>query len=207
MVVMVGSLINYSGKIMNITRELIEKTMKAKKFAYFENGDYNVNIIGIRNNSTGKRVTNRFDDWMTISYKINGEWKFAIWNCTVDNGDGSARLVEGQYRSSFTTGLHRGKYMALKQCKPLKVYRDWNLKDGTYDESKIYDDVSGLNIHMAGEDSTLVNNWSEGCQVFKRKKDFLAFMKIILESEKLHGKIFTYTLISSNDFKNNKPLS
>lgn len=204
---MAGLLINYFGKIMDITRELIQKTMEAKKYAYFENGDYNVNIIGIRNSSTGKRVTNRFDDWITISYKVKGEWKFAIWSCTTDNGDGSARLVEGQYRGCFTTGLHRGKYLALKQCKPLKVYRDWNLKDGTYDESKIYDDVSGLNIHMAGEDSTLVNNWSEGCQVFKRKKDFLAFMKIILESEKLHGKIFTYTLISSNDFKNNQPLS
>ena len=184
---------------MNITRQNIEKAMKAKGFAYFENGEFNVNIIGIRNGSTGKRVTNQFDDWMTLSYKVNGEWKFAIWNCTVDNGDGSARLVEGQYRGSFTIGKHQGKYDALKQCKPLKVYRDWNLKDGTYDESKIYNDVAGLNIHKAGADSVNVNNWSEGCQVFKREKEFLAFMEIIFKAEKIHGKFFTYTLINSKD--------
>jgi hypothetical protein len=184
---------------MNITRQNIEKAMKAKGFAYFENGEFNVNIIGIRNGSTGKRVTNQFDDWMTLSYKVNGEWKFAIWNCTVENGDGSARLVEGQYRGSFTIGKHQGKYDALKQCKPLKVYRDWNLKDGTYDESKIYNDVAGLNIHKAGADSINVNNWSEGCQVFKREKEFLAFMEIIFKAEKIHGKFFTYTLINSND--------
>lgn len=188
---------------MKITREIIEKAIKKKGYAYFEKGDYNVNIVGIRNSSTGKRVTNQFDDLMTLSYKVNGEWVFHVWQCTVDNGDGSARLVEGQYRGSFTIGLHRGKYKALKQCKPLKVYRDWNLKDGTYDESKIYDDVSGLNVHMAGVDSTLVNNWSEGCQVLKRKKDFLQFMRIILEAEKIHGKLFTYTLISSHDLEIN----
>ena len=184
---------------MNITRQNIEKAMKAKGFAYFENGEFNVNIIGIRNGSTGKRVTNQFDDWMTLSYKVNGEWKFAIWNCTVDNGDGSARLVEGQYRGSFTIGKHQGKYDALKQCKPLKVYRDWNLKDGTYDESKIYNDVAGLNIHKAGADSINVNNWSEGCQVFKREKEFLAFMEIIFKAEKIHVKFFTYTSINSKD--------
>jgi hypothetical protein len=190
-------------KEIKITREIIEIAMKKKGYAYFEKGDLNVNIIGIRNSSTGKRVTNQFDDWMTLSYKVKGEWVFHIWNCTVDNGDGSARLVEGQYKGSFIIGKHQGKYDALKQYKPLKVYRDWNLKDGTYDETKIYDDVAGLNIHMAGVDSTLVNNWSEGCQVFKRKKDFLSFMKFIFQAEKIHGKFFTYTLINSKDLENN----
>jgi hypothetical protein len=56
------------------------------------------------------------------------------------------------------------------------VYRDFNLKDGTYDESKIYDDVAGLNIHKAGADSQQVNNWSHGCQVFKREADFNLFL-------------------------------
>lgn len=185
--------------LSNISYEKIEQVLKNKGYVFFDKGDYNINIVGIRNSSTGKRVSNLFDDWMTVSYKINGEWKFAIWSCTVDNGDGSARLVEGQYRSSFTIGKHQGKYDALKQCKTLKVYRDWNLKDGIYDESKIYTDVSGLNIHHAGKDSLKVNNWSEGCQVFKRLSDFLEFMKIIFQSQKLHGDYFTYTLINSND--------
>lgn len=177
----------------------IEKTLKHKGYAFFDNGEFNINIVGVRNSSTGKRVTNQFDDVMTITYKENGVWKYFQWSCTVDNGDGTARLVEGQYRGSFTIGLHQGKYTALKQCKPLKVYRDWNLKDGTYDESKVYDDAQGINIHKAGVDSQQVNNWSEGCQVFKRAQDFEDFMNIVLKSATLHGKIFTYTLINSND--------
>jgi hypothetical protein len=184
---------------MNFTREQIEMAMKKLGHAYFEKGEHNINIIGIRNSSTGKRVTNAFDDWMTLSYKEKGEWKFHIWSCTVDNGDGSARLVEGQYRGSFTLGLHQGKYEAIKQYKPLKVYRDFNLKDGTYDESKIYDDVAGLNIHKAGADSQQVNNWSHGCQVFKREADFNLFLAKVKLSVPIHGKIFTYTLIGSKD--------
>ena len=106
---------------MKFDQSKIEKTLKNKGYAYFENGEYNLNIVGIRNSDTGKRVTNQFDDWMTLSYKENGVWKYLEWPCTVDNGDGTARLVEGQYRGSFTIGLHQGKYTALKQCKQLQV--------------------------------------------------------------------------------------
>lgn len=183
----------------------IEKTLKNKGYAFFENGDFNINIVGVRNSSTGKRVTNQFDDVITVTYKENGLWKYFQWACTTDNGDGTARLVEGQYRGSFTIGLHQGKYTALKQFKPLKVFRDWNLKDGTYDESKVYGDAQGINIHKAGVDSKQVNNWSEGCQVFKKEKDYKQFMNIVLKSASLHGKIFTYTLINSNDIAEANP--
>ena len=53
----------------------------------------------------------------------------------------------------------------------------------------------------AGQDSTWVENWSEGCQVFKRVKDFDEFMKIVKKAAKIHGNSFTYTLIESNDIK------
>jgi hypothetical protein len=149
-----------------------------------------------------------FDDTMTLSYKENGEWKFHTWSCTTDpgkkgvmeyhNAAGVARLVEGQYRGSHTLGLHQGKYEALKQAKAVKVYRDAN-KDMTYDTNKIQEGVFGINIHKAGADSTYVENWSEGCQVFKKAADFEAFMAIIRKAAKIHGKSFTYTLINSND--------
>ena len=60
---------------------------------------------------------------------------------------------------------------------------------------------SQINIHKAGRDSTWVENWSEGCQVFKRVKDFDGFMKIVKKAAKIHGNSFTYTLIESNDIK------
>jgi hypothetical protein len=47
--------------------------------------------------------------------------------------------------------------------------------------------------------SNFVENWSEGCQVFKRTKDFLDFMKIINKAKDFHGNHFTYTLLESKD--------
>jgi hypothetical protein len=193
------------------TKEQIEAAVKAKGYVWFEGAkDYDINIVGVRNSATGNKVTNVFDDTITVSYKVNGAWMYKQWSCTTDpgtkgvkefhNAAGVARLVEGQYRGSHTLGLHQGKYEALKQAKPVKVYRDSN-KDMTYDESKIQEGIFGINIHKAGVDSTYVENWSEGCQVFKKAADFEAFMVIAREAAKIHGPSFTYTLIESSDIK------
>lgn len=198
---------------MSYTREQVEAAVKSKGYVWFEdvaNKGFDVNIVGIRNSSTGQKVTNAFDDHLTVSYKEGGEWKFHIWPATTDPGkkgvleyhnvNGVARLVEGQYRGSHAIGLHQGKYEALKQAKNVKVYRDAN-KDLNYDENKIQEGVFGINIHKAGADSTYVENWSEGCQVFKKSADFEAFMAIVRKSKDLHGNSFTYTLIESSDIK------
>lgn len=196
---------------MSYTREQVEKAVKSKGYAWFEGQkDYDVNIVGIRNSTPGNKVTNVFDDFLTLSYKIGGDWKFHIWPATTDpgkkgvmeyhNAAGVARLVEGQYRGSHGIGLHQGKYEALKQAKPVKVYRDAN-KDMIYDENKIQEGVFGINIHKAGADSTYVENWSEGCQVFKKSADFESFMSIMRKSREIHGNSFTYTLIESADIK------
>jgi hypothetical protein len=116
------------------------------------------------------------------------------------NKDGIARLVEGQYRGSHTIRLHQGKYEALGQNKPVKVYRDTN-RDMLYDETKIQEGVFGINIHKAGANSTYVENWSMGCQVFKKSADFEEFMSICRKAKDIHGNSFTYTLIESTDIK------
>ena len=196
---------------MNYTREQIERAVKAKGYVWFEGAkDYDVNIIGIRNSNTGQKVTNAFDDVITVSFKINGVWQYKEWANTTDPGKkgvleyhntaGVARLVEGQYRGSHTIRLHQGKYEALGQAKNVKVYIDAN-KDLNYDETKIQEGVFGINIHKAGADSTYVENWSEGCQVFKKSADFEEFMKICRKARDIHGNSFTYTLIESSDIK------
>ena len=194
---------------MKYTKEQIEAAVKAKGYAWFEGAkDYDVNIVGVRNSTTGQKVTNAFDDQITLSYKVGAEWKFHSWPATTDpgkkgvmeyhNANGVARLVEGQYRGSHGIGLHQGKYEALKQAKNVKVYRDAN-KDLNYDETKIQEGVFGINIHKAGADSTYVENWSEGCQVFKKAADFEEFMTIVRKARDIHGNSFTYTLIESSD--------
>lgn len=196
---------------MNYSKDKIESAVKAKGYVWFEGAkDFDVNIVGVRNSTTGNAVTNAFDDRITVSYKENGNWVYKEWIITTDpgkkgvmeyhNAAGVARLVEGQYRGSHMLGLHQGKYEALRQKSNVKVYRDPN-RDMKYDENKIQEGVFGINIHKAGVDSTFVENWSEGCQVFKRAKDFEEFMVIMRKAAAIHGNSFTYTLIESADIK------
>lgn len=192
------------------TRQQIEKAVKSKKYLWFNsNKDYDVNIVGIRTSNTGKKVTNVFDDFLTISFRIDGVWQYFIWNATTEPGKkgmlegkakgGVARLVPGQYRGVWEIDKHQGKYEALCQRKgDVIVYRDAN-KDLVFDETKTETGMFGINIHKAGRDSTWVENWSEGCQVFKRVKDFDQFMQICKMAAKIHGNHFSYTLIESKD--------
>ena len=74
---------------MGYTKEQIEAAVKAKGYVWFEdanNKGFDVNIVGVRNDSTGDKVTNVFDDYITLSYKENGEKKFHIWPATTDPG-------------------------------------------------------------------------------------------------------------------------
>jgi len=196
------------------TREQIENAMAEKGYRYFKSGDLNLNIVGVRNSETKNRVTNAFDDCITLSYKLDSEWKFHCFKCTTDPGthwvenllnpNGVAILKPGQYRSSHKIGLHQGKYEALRQQKPLEVYRDDN-QDGIYDclEEDIDKGIFGINIHRAtaktGGKSTRVDKWSAGCQVISSNDDFAVFMKICNQSKDLWGNSFTYTLIESKD--------
>ena len=201
---------------MLYSKEKIEKALASKNYKWFDGGDYDVNIVGVRNSDTGKFVTNAFDDVITSCFQIGDEWIYKEWLMTADSGkaavlkytnsNGVARLVEGQYRGSHMIGLHRGKYTALRQKKPMKVYRDKN-KDLVYDEDVIQQGIFGINIHRsnAKTESTLVDNWSHGCQVFKKADDFEDFMAICEAAAKIWGNSFTYTLINSNDIKKANP--
>jgi hypothetical protein len=192
------------------TKEQIEKAVKSKGYVWFNNSkDYDVNVVGVRNSSTLSKVTNLFDDKITLSYKVNGEWFFHEWDATTEpgkkgvmqfhNSGGVARLVPNQYRSTYKVSMHQGKYQALCQrLKNVTVWRDKN-KDMNFDEIIQDTGMFGINIHKAGTVSNFVENWSEGCQVFKRTKDFNDFMVLINRAKEIHGNHFTYTLITSND--------
>jgi hypothetical protein len=200
------------------TREQIETTVKAKGYKWFEdnnNKGYDVNIVGVRNSETKGRVTNAFDDCITISYKIDGEWQFHCFQCTTDPGSaymdnpilentGCAILKPNQYRGSHKLRLHAGKYLALGQKKDVTVYRD-NDRDDKYDldESKTDTGLFGINIHRAtgrsGGKSTRVDKWSAGCQVIADNDDWHEFLDICQAAREIHGNSFSYTLLESKD--------
>lgn len=176
----------------------LKRTITALGYKWFETGDYNLNIIGVRNSSTGLKVTNAFDDDIILAFKVKDNWELLTYKFTTDNGAGTARLKAGQYRCAYMLGLHQGKYKALRQCGPVVVYRDFK-NDGVYQEDRTERGVFGINIHKAGLESVRVDRWSEGCQVFKRTQDFNKFLSICEISAEIWGNSFTYTLINSSD--------
>ena len=201
---------------MQLSKEKIEQTLKEKGYKWFEQGDYNLNIVGVRNSDTKDKVTNRFDDKITLSYKVDGKWQFHSFNCTTDPGthwvenimrkEGVAILKPGQYRSSHKIRKHQGRYEALGQQNPVKVYRD-NNRNHTYDlyEESVQEGLFGINIHRAtkyaGKKSTQVDKWSAGCQVIASNDDWKLFMKICRKARDTWNNNFTYTLLESKDVR------
>ena len=114
--------------------------------------------------------------------------------------DGTAIMVPGQYVDAYCWGLHRGQYETLVQRgpgDPVKVWRDAN-KDEILDhvEGSDIEGYFGINIHHAGADSSEVEKWSAGCQVFKRREDWREAMDVCKASG---AEVFTYTLIDDKD--------
>ena len=204
---------------MKYGREILERALISKGYKYFINGDYNLNIIGIRNSKTENMVTNRFDDTITLSYKINGEWQYHEFDCTTDpgthwvknvmNDKGVAILKPGQYPKSYRIGKHQGKYEALCQQNPVTVYRD-NNRDDIYNLNTEKTDTGlfGINIHRAtekaGNKSTKIDKWSAGCQVIASNNDWTKFIKICKKAKDTWSNNFTYTLITSNETNKTK---
>ena len=199
------------------TKKQIEKAVKSKGYIWFEdskNKGYDVNIVGVRNAETKAKVTNKFDDKITVSFKCDGEWEFHEFDCTTDPGThwvenvmnkkGVAILKPGQYRRSHKLRLHAGKYLALGQQNNVTVYRDDN-RDDNYDldESKTDTGLFGINIHRAtgraGKKSSQIDKWSAGCQVIADNDDWHCFLDICQQAREIWGNNFTYTLIESTD--------
>lgn len=183
----------------------IQNTLAAKSYTMYSR-PFELNIVGIRANST---TPNSFDDTINIFYKTNdGKWQFHQFPATTDPGtfwlknmmnpQGTAIVKHGQYIGSHGIGMHRGKYLALTQKRPLTVIRDYN-RDAVLDfnNGKEQTGMFGVNIHHASVNGTtkFVEKYSAGCQVFANIEDFNLFMQLAQRHKQFYGNDFTYTLI------------
>lgn len=167
---------------------------------------FELNIVGVRADSA---QPNSFDDRIHVFFN-NSEGKLVehrfqattdpgtYWLKNPMNPQGTAILKQGQYVNSYAMGMHRGKYLALVQVKPVTVMRD-------YDRNAVLDFMNGkedqglfgINIHRASENGTTktVDHFSAGCQVFASATDYVLFLSLCERHKKLYGNSFTYTLI------------
>lgn len=193
------------------TLETVLKVMENKNYRIFTNeSGFDLNIVGIR---TKELEANRFDDFITVFYRMNGEWIFNVFKCTTDPGTywlkspmaemGTAILKEGQYRKAFRIGKHRNQYTALVQNTPLPVIRDAN-RDTQLDLDSGREETGmfGINIHRASphRESIQVDKWSAGCQVFCDPNQFEFFINLCKQGREAFGNSFTYTLLNEKDF-------
>ena len=206
-----AKLTGLSAKVMV---EQYKKVFSEKGYAFFENGDYNLNIVGVRNDSGD---ASRFDDFLNVLYKIKGEWVCDIYPATTEPGPsilrrpikevrhkGTAILVPDQYRSTYRIGTHGGRrsYTALVQRGgKVRVVRD-NNRDSTPDYHNPEEEGwFGINIHKHWGSDARINTGgvSAGCQVFQSSKDFYEFMDTCQQSADKWGNSFTYTLLDEVD--------
>lgn len=173
---------------------------------------FELNIAGVRNSDA---QPNRFDDTLHVFYqREDGRWILHSFRATTDPGTywlknlmnpkGTAILKPGQYIHSHRIGVHRGKYQALVQQKPVTVWRDAN-KDAVADigSPKEETGIFGINIHRAKAVGTTVtvNDHSAGCQVLADVNDFLLLMQLAARHKHLYGNSFTYTLLEGGDWE------
>lgn len=200
----------------------LQSVLARKNYVWFNNGKYNLNIIGIRSEES---KSNLFDDWLCVVYKDDlGVWTTRQYPITTDPGkyylqnplnkNGTIILVPGQYRGAYKIGIHGrsyagGGYKALEQVRPMRYVRD-NNKDEILDFDlyrkglgKIEESNAKTNIHRASKWSAirLIERYSAGCQVFKSPNDFEEFIDLCDKSRLLYGNSFTYTLIEERDLR------
>lgn len=196
----------------NITEQepAILEFVRQHGFAVFTKGEYNLNIIGVRNLQS-KRI-DLFDDEIFIVFRKNGLWHEYKAPITTDPGryylentdyrqDGVAIMVHPQQcRSTYKIGTHgHTRYKALVQRKKIKIWRDNNHDSKLDFDSPISEGYFGINIHRSSTNpngTKVVHKWSAGCQVFQHIDDFDIFMEICYKSSELYGDMFTYTLLA-----------
>ena len=173
---------------------------------------YYLNLFGIRD----EKNVNKFNDTLYVfwydekkvvhSYSPSKGFTtdpgFKSLN-SPENKKGCAILKEGWYRRLWTKGLHKGKYSALVQANPCTVYRD-NDKDKELDMNSAKTDTGmfGINMHRANEKivSTVVENWSAGCQVWASPGEFSYFMQLVNKAIQHGQKYFSYFLTNKKKF-------
>ena len=202
-----------TGADADIFMKKIKKACENKGYAFFESGDYNLNIVGVRNDS-GK--ADKFDDNINVLYKVNGDWVVDAYTATTEPGTtilqrpivkgGTAILIPGQYRGVYKIDIHGGKRKYRAVCQRLgkvKIWRDDNRDRIPNYSGPVFEGMFGINIHRqwGKDDREYTGGVSAGCQVFQSSVDFYEFMETCDIASDTWGNCFSYTLFDECDIQ------
>jgi hypothetical protein len=200
------------------TLQQIKDAFLKKGYQYFSGSKpYNLNIWGIRK-QFGQ--IDLFDDCLGISYiDEDGIEQMMVHKATCDPGkyymltklgnpNGTFILAPGQYIGCWKTGKHgKTKYNALVQKNNYKGFNGWrdNILDGQLQRKldvsgNYFKDVQGLNMHRSSSSySTIVGEFSAGCQVRQYNVSHLKVWDLIQKALIHFPDSFSYTLFDEDD--------
>lgn len=185
-------------------KQLLDKVSSLKSFKGFPKNYW---LIGIRSNADKFNI---FDDKFFL---FKGETFIEVYLGTTNAGNdlldptnsrGEAILKSNEiYYDCWSRGRHRGKVEAYVQTSPLPIYRD-NDRDKKIEELGSFKlELVGINIHPATYNSgsteikSLINGWSQGCQVFAKRNGTNSFNSFMRKTEG-QSKL-TYCLLQEFD--------
>jgi hypothetical protein len=193
-------------------RKLTDIIKSAERLGYsIDRRPNKLNIIGVRNSSATSQ--DKFDDLLAyFFYDKDGKLVGRVVSGTTDpstaflkspiNLKGAAILKSGQYKDAYQLGLHRNKYEALVQRKPVVVIRDDDRNSLINYFAPTQTGLFGINIHKSTKgknNEDIIGLDSAGCQVFRNIRDFEDMMQLARISKNKYGNSFTYTLLDDRD--------
>ena len=201
---------------MDLSYAQIKRLYKKKKYKFCE-GTYNLNIFGIRDTCF---ADDTFNDYIGVAYEDSQcKFKVDLYKGTTDpsihwlrnplNKNGTAIMLEGQYRGCYKIGIHNrskpvNSYSALEQIGAMAYVRD-NNKNNVLDinPSKKITGVFKTNLHRCSKWKIVryIGLYSAGCQVIQNPKHFDELMVTAKRQVSLGwGDKFSYTLFNIKDF-------
>lgn len=164
---------------------------RVEKLGAFEGWKAGVYLIAVR---SAADVPDAFDDKAYVYECAEGQRPkfFMVASCTTHPGVDVLQNFAKKYNpagapvlksdqivyDSHVYGLHRSKYAAYRQVKPMDYYRDVDGDKKAEEQGAIGYGIIYANVHRANPnwESTINKNWSAGCIVMNNPQKFAAFM-------------------------------
>ena len=208
----------------------IYNTLKSLNYKIFER-PYELNIVGVRKQYNGDKVSDRYIDDLNIFYKndddiwihkrtkistVPGKFYFDNFNAInpktgkpYGNVKGTGILAPGQYINIYKVGTYHGDFALVTEYTAKQVaFRD-NNKNGfiNLDPSTFDTGNHAMYIHKGFPNNGFVKNWSAGCQVFFKKASMDIFEKLCKKHIELYPGKLTYTLLTQRQIDEANPNS